>query len=75
VHLIPVRAINQETRFGSFNEGMANLDAHFVGKRRTRRHGGVVDGKWSSRRSISVALLASGALWMMIFWIAKALVA
>jgi hypothetical protein len=54
---------------------MANLDAHFIGKRRTRRHDSVAFGKWSGRRTIGVAILASGALWAMIFWIAKALVA
>jgi hypothetical protein len=54
---------------------MANLDAHFVGKRRNRRQITVADAKWSGRRTISVALLASSALWVMIFWIAKALVA
>jgi hypothetical protein len=54
---------------------MANLNAHFVGKRRNRRLTGVENQKWSGRRTIGVALGISAVLWVMIFMIAKSLVA
>jgi hypothetical protein len=52
---------------------MANLDLHFDAKRRNRRQMRSRAGKWSARRTIAFALLASGALWAMIFWIASTL--
>ena len=66
----PVMGINQDIRFGRFNSGMANLEAQFTPTQRTR-----TSQKWSGRRTIGIALVASGALWTLIFWAAKALLA
>jgi hypothetical protein len=57
---------------------MANLDTHFNdqpgsrGARKRFRRGG---GKWSGRTSIAFALVASSALWALIFLTAKAMIA
>ena len=67
--MIPVAVINQETRFGRFSEVMANLNAHLIENRRMKRN-----QIWSAQRIIGFALVTSGALWTMIFWVAKALV-
>jgi hypothetical protein len=56
---------------------MSNLESHFPSDLNPSqtdgalRHGGK---KWSGRRTIGVCLLASGASWMAIFYVAKALI-
>ncbi len=72
---IPVALINQDTRFERFNGNMANLDVHYAGKRRSLPRTRLANGKWSNRRTVFVAVTVSGALWVMIFWIAKVMVA
>lgn len=56
---------------------MANVDTHFQNKKPVRGVTHLVEGplvKWSSRRSIIVALVCSAALWAVIFYGAKALI-
>jgi hypothetical protein len=56
---------------------MSNLESHFPSDLNppqtdgALRHGGK---KWSGRRTIGVCLLASGASWIAIFYVAKALI-
>ena len=64
----PVARINEDISFDGFNGDMANLEAQFSPARRTRHN-----QKWSGRRTIGFALVASGALWALIFWAAKLL--
>jgi hypothetical protein len=73
---MPARFINQDTRFDRFNSYMSNLESHYSAtaqgnRSATSRH---AVKKWSSRRTLGFALLASGALWVMIFYVAKALI-
>jgi hypothetical protein len=56
---------------------MSNLESHFPSDLNPPqadgglRHSGK---KWSGRRTIGACLLASGALWIAIFYVAKALI-
>jgi hypothetical protein len=51
---------------------MANMDTHFHDDHGTTRPPTLRGRKWSGRRSIGVAVLASGALWTLIFFVVKA---
>jgi hypothetical protein len=69
--------VNQDTRFEGFNGPMSNLERHFPSDLTPPQSDGALRHgakKWSGRRTIGVCLLASVASWVLIFYIAKALI-